>query len=115
MPGQWEDLANTESLSLRKGVAQLGATPVWGVGVGTQHRFQKGAESISLGVRHRGPEAREWGWEGKGCMRQTLPHQAQILPRLELGLIILLLGQQQKNLSQREPSVARFCTEAWQL
>lgn len=47
-------------------------------------------------------------------MRQTLPHQAQILPRLGLGLIILLLGQQQKNLSPREPNVARVGTEAWQ-
>lgn len=47
-------------------------------------------------------------------MRQTLPHQAQILPRLGLGLIILLLGQQQKNLSPREPNMARVGTEAWQ-
>lgn len=65
-----------------------------------------GDESTSLGVRYRGPGARGWECEGRGCMRQTLPHQAQILLRLELGLIILLLGQPQKNLSPREPSVA---------
>lgn len=44
-------------------------------------------------------------------MRQTSPHQGQILPTLEVGLIVLLLGQQQKEStlekSQRGPSLRR--------
>lgn len=108
------NLTKEERLNLRKSVAEQGAAP--SARVDWKHRGRGGDQCIRLDVRYRGPEAREWEWnKKKGWMRQTLPHQAQILSRLELGLIILLLGQQQKNLSQREPIVACFCAEEWWL
>lgn len=42
-----------------------------------------------------------WGWGRRGQMRQKSPCQAQTLPGLELGLIILLPGQQRRALPQR--------------
>lgn len=64
-------MTNTVSLSLRKGVVQLGATLAGRVG--RRHGGRGGRQSMSLGVRYKGPEARGGGGNEKAaCDRHYL-------------------------------------------
>lgn len=109
--GPMGNLANKESLRLRKGVANLRAALAGRVR--RQHGGQGGPQSISLGVRYRGPEAKGGGGNEKAaCDRHYLTRH-----KYSRGWNFnnSVTRETAKNPSPREPDMAHFCTQAWRL
>lgn len=87
----------TGALSPGRCATELGTAPAGRVGRG--HRGQ--GERARVEGREVQGLGEAWGWGRRGRMCQESPCQAQTLPGLELGLIILLPGQQRRALPQR--------------